>query len=299
MMGDAKQEEKHFGPVWFIPGHNQGRYPYCHSVYVEGPGVLIDPASDRQRLRQLREDPGVKEVWLSHAHEDHLMHLDLFDDLPLCVTEPDAKPLSHVDALIDAYGAEEKDREYWRVFLTEQFNVRPRTPSRFLNAGDSLALDGITVEVIGTPGHTPGHAAFLFKEPGVLFLGDYDLTRFGPWYGDVLSSIEETIESVKRLKTIPATVWLTGHEDGVFEAEPGALWDQYLGVIDRRQEKLMALLEQPRDMHEIAHAWIVYGRPREPEEFFLFGEKSHMAKHLDRLVKKGKVVLDNGKYHRV
>jgi len=39
-------EKQHFGPVWFIAGENRGRYPSCHSVYVDGPGVLIDPASN-------------------------------------------------------------------------------------------------------------------------------------------------------------------------------------------------------------------------------------------------------------
>jgi hypothetical protein len=35
-------EEKHFGPVWFILGETGGRYPFCHSVYIDGPGILID-----------------------------------------------------------------------------------------------------------------------------------------------------------------------------------------------------------------------------------------------------------------
>ena len=33
--------EKHFGPIWFIPGDNEGKYPFCHSIYIEGPGILI------------------------------------------------------------------------------------------------------------------------------------------------------------------------------------------------------------------------------------------------------------------
>jgi glyoxylase-like metal-dependent hydrolase (beta-lactamase superfamily II) len=79
-------EEKHFGPVWFIPGENKGKYPFCHSVYIEGECILIDPASDRNRLEKLRATAGVKSVWLSHWHEDHFMHLDLFDDLPLWIS---------------------------------------------------------------------------------------------------------------------------------------------------------------------------------------------------------------------
>ena len=76
-------EEKSFGPIRFIPGINRGKYPYCHSLYIEDAKILIDPASDRERLKRLREEVGVEQVWLSHWHEDHFMDLDLFDDLPL------------------------------------------------------------------------------------------------------------------------------------------------------------------------------------------------------------------------
>ena len=90
-------QETHFGPIWFIPGENDGKYPFCHSLYIESAGILIDPASDRKRLKELKKDPGVKEVWLSHWHEDHFMHLDLFDDLPLRIMKEDAAPLTDLE----------------------------------------------------------------------------------------------------------------------------------------------------------------------------------------------------------
>jgi glyoxylase-like metal-dependent hydrolase (beta-lactamase superfamily II) len=74
-------EERCFGPVRFIPGQNNGKYPNCHSIYIEGAGVLIDPAADRDRLIRLKQESGAKAVWLSHWHEDHITHLDLFEDL--------------------------------------------------------------------------------------------------------------------------------------------------------------------------------------------------------------------------
>ena len=130
-------------------------------------------------------------------------------------------------------------------------------------------------------------------------MGDYDLTRFGPWYGDVDSSIEETIWSVKRLRDIPAKVWLTAHETGVFEEPPGDLWDQYLGVIDERETKLLKLLEKPQTLEDIVGAWIIYGRPREPKAFFEFGERAHMKKHLERLINQGIVTKDGDRYRRL
>ena len=73
-----------------------------------------------------------------------------------------------------------------------------------------------SVDVIATPGHTPGHLAFFFREASLLFAGDYDLTRFGPWYGDLFSSIEQTRASIDLLQKIPAGVVMTGHETGLF-----------------------------------------------------------------------------------
>ena len=225
------------------------------------------------------------------------MHLDLFDYLPLCVSEKDAAPLSDLDVFLDSYGMDNGDeRRYWRNILIDQFHFQPRKPTRFLKGGETIQLGDMTVEVINTPGHTPGHLSFFFREPGVLFMGDYDLTRFGPWYGDVYSSIEATILSMERLRRIPAKVWLTSHETGIFEDEPGEIWDQYLSVIAERERKLLDLLEIPRTLEEIVGAWIIYGKPREPKAFFEFGERVHMKKHLEKLMKEEVVVKEEEKY---
>lgn len=290
-------KERHFGPVQFIPGENRGKYPFCHSVYIEGAGVLIDPASDRQRLIELEANKGVKEVWLSHWHEDHLMHLDLFDDLPLCISEPDAPPLTGLDRFLESYGAiSGKARDFWEKILVEQFHFRPRKPAKYLRPGETVRFDEVTVDVIGAPGHTPGHVALFFREPAVLFLADYDLTWFGPWYGDVESSIEETIQSVNHLKSIPAKVWLACHEKGVFEEEPGSVWDDYLGVIHEREGTLLDLLEIPCTLDDIVNAWITYGKPREPMAFYEFAERLHSKKHLEKLIKEGIVTKNGEKY---
>ena len=286
-------EERHFGPVWFIPGENKGKYPYCHSIYIEGAGILIDPASDRRRLEEIRDRHGVQAIWLSHWHEDHFMYLDLFGNVPLWISREDAPPLSDLDVLLDWYGVEkDEQREYWRRFMLEQFNFRPRLPQGYLQGGDAIRLGELTVDVIAAPGHTPGHLAFHFREPDVLFLGDYDLTRFGPWYGDVHSSIEQTIASLGRLKRIPARVLLTSHETGVFEEPAGELWERYERVIEAREEKLIQAVDQPKSLEEIVSLYLIYGRPREPLAFFEFCERALVTKHIERLEQRGIVLRE-------
>jgi hydroxyacylglutathione hydrolase len=292
-------EERSFGPIRFLAGDNRGRYPYCHSIYIEGSGILIDPASNRERLIRLRAEEGVNLVWLSHWHEDHFMHLDLFDDLPLWISAGDAPPLADLEVLMKWYGFDQEEKKFWEPLLREQFHFRPRRSARYLRGGETIQLDNLSVDVIATPGHTPGHLAFFFREPSALFVGDYDLTRFGPWYGDLYSGIDETRASLDLLREIPARIVLTGHETG-FYADPSAeLWRQYISVIAERENKLLLFLEHPRTLAEIVNSWIIYGRPREPKAFFAFGERVHMIKHLEHLEKRGIILRENDSYRKV
>ncbi|MBX3677463.1 MAG: MBL fold metallo-hydrolase [Rhodocyclaceae bacterium] len=293
-------EERAFGPVRLIPAANQGRYPHSHSVYVEGAGVLIDAGADEDRYRALIDGPGVKEVWLSHWHEDHLAYLDLFEGLPLRQMAGESAPLSGLETFLDWYGfAEEEFREYWRHQLTTQFHYRPRRVTHPFTPGEVIDMGSCTAEVIHAPGHTPGFTAFFFREPAVAFLGDYDLTRFGPWYGDRDGSIDETIASVRRLQQLPAKAWLTSHEDGCFEGDVAETFDRYLAVIDEREAKLLDFLAAPRTLADIVAKCIVYRKPREPRAFFEWGEGAIMGKHLERLLKNGAIALEDGRYRRI
>jgi glyoxylase-like metal-dependent hydrolase (beta-lactamase superfamily II) len=291
--------ERSFGPVRLIPGANKGRYPHSNSVYVEGAGVLIDAGADEARYRELIAGPGVKEVWLSHWHEDHLTYLDLFEGLPLRQMAIEAEPLADLEAFLDWYGiGKEEYRDYWRRTLPTDFHFKPRKATRYFTPGEVIDLGTCTAEAIHAPGHTPGFTAFFFREPEVCYLGDYDLTRFGPWYGDRDGSIDGTIASVRRLQQVPAKAWLTSHEDGCFEGDATEAFDAYLAVIDEREAKLLEFLSAPRTMEDIVAACLVYRKPREPKAFFEWGEGAIMGKHLERLMQRGAVVLEGGRYRR-
>ncbi len=291
-------EERRFGPIRFLPGDREGRYPHCHSLFIEGAGILVDPGSHRDRLRRLASSGDVREVWLSHWHEDHFTHLDLFEGLPLRISEVDAPPLADIETFLDWYGLEDDAyRGYWRNELLGRFHYRSRKPAGYLRECGNFSLGAAAIEILATPGHTPGHLALHFPAEGVLFLGDYDLSPFGPWYGDLYSSIEDTLASLSRLQRIPARLLVTGHEKGIFEEPfPENLWRKYEDVIRIREEKLVEALKKPLTLEEIAARWIVYGRPREPKEFFAFGEKAIMGKHVEHLLRTATVAKTGDRY---
>lgn len=75
----------------------------------------------------------------------------------------------------------------------------PRQTSPLVH-GQELSLAGMTIEVVHTPGHTPGHCCFHLREEGVLFSGDQlfagsvgrtDLP--GGSYEDLMASMRERV----------------------------------------------------------------------------------------------------------
>ena len=52
------------------------------------------------------------------------------------------------------------------------FTIPPRRPDAYVNDGDELALGGLRVRVIHTPGHSPGHVMYHFPDESVLVGGD-------------------------------------------------------------------------------------------------------------------------------
>lgn len=287
------------GPVRLLRSANGGRYPSANAVYVEGAGVLIDAGTDRELLAALRDGPGVREIWLSHWHEDHIANLDLFEGVPLRQMALEAPPLADAETFMDWYGFDDGAlRAQWRRELPELWNFRPRRATAYLRPGEVIDLGVCTVEVLHTPGHTPGNLSFWFREPRAVFMNDYDLTKFGPWYGDRDSSIEDTLVSCARLRALPAAAWLTSHGEGFYGEEGRALFERYLAVVETREQRLLDFLVRPRSLRDVVGQWIVYWKPREPLAFYEWAEGAMMGKHLARLQGRGAATFDGERWVR-
>lgn len=291
-----------FGRIRFICGDNGGKYPFNHSLYLEGDNarVIIDPACSLQKLSELKQKGGVDEVWLSHWHEDHMRYINLFADCPLRISKRDFPPLTDINIFLDWYGLKEGIfRELWEKEMLENFNYQPKKKAHFIKDEETINLGSMEIQVIPTPGHTPGHLSFYFPDEEILFLGDYDLTSFGPWYGDVYSSIDQTIASIHILKNIPARTWIASHNTGLFLENPVTLWNNYEEVIYQREDRILNYLNKPKTIDEIVSAWLIYGKPREPKEFFEFSERALIGKHIEHLEGQGKIIPAKDKYLKV
>lgn len=279
------------GSAVVLGGPRGGKYPDGNSLLVRGgeEAVLIDPSVHLA-------DPGTElppadRVLLSHVHEDHFAGCARLEALPLHAHAADQPALASLEDLLELYGYEEPIRTPWRRALVERFHFRPRLDAVPFEDGAVFDLGSVRIHAIHAPGHTRGHTVFLIEPDGVLFLGDIDLSSFGPYYGDAWSSLVDFEETLRAVREIPARVWVTFHHVGVLDSRPAFLerLDRFEAVIRRRERRLLEFLAEPRTLDEIAAHRFVY-RPGDEVPFAEAVERRSMAQHLERLEREGRVV---------
>ena len=283
-----------------VEGGKGGRYPYSHSLYVrDGGGILVDCGSDLEEIRRLREREGLSAILLTHYHEDHFLFLREFPEVEVWASEEDTPALESLPVLLSWYGvAGTESEEFFRDLLVGKFHFEPRRVSRRISDRERIRF-GRNLEAVAivAPGHTPGHLCLHFPSEGVLFLADYDLSAFGPWYGDEPGDIGQFRESARMLADIGAKIHLVSHEEPVHPGDISRKVEEYLSVIDRREETLREFLAEPRTMEEIVDRRIVYGEGRDGP-WFDYGERALMGKHLAGMISRGEAVLSGSRYGR-
>jgi glyoxylase-like metal-dependent hydrolase (beta-lactamase superfamily II) len=138
-------------------------------------GALIDPGGDLEKLLAAAATFGVtiEKILLTHGHIDHAGGAG---ELAMRLGIPIEGPQREESFWIDQLAAQSR-----------AFGFPPAqafTPDRWLNDGDIVTVGNETLQVLHTPGHTPGHVVF-FHAPSklaitgdVLFAGSIGRTDF-------------------------------------------------------------------------------------------------------------------------
>lgn len=239
--------------------------------------VVVDPASpdadEQERLARLcrelvSEGRKFREILLTHEHHDHVGGVEALRralDIPVRAHRLTAQRLRgtvEVDGFIEP-------------------NERIRLPG-------PLAL---SLRAIFTPGHTPGHLAFLEENSGTLLAGDLvagvGTIVIDPPEGDML----DYLESLRRLRALGVGAIFPSHGP-VIPDGPRKL-DEYLAHRQERENQVLHALERCGETTPVALVPEVYADV--PEPMHPLAARSLLA-ILEKLVKEGRATSKGERY---
>ena len=179
----------------------------CNCTIIGDPvtkqAVVVDPGGSPERSVAELERLGlaVTHILHTHAHFDHFLaagELKKATGATICLHAEDLELWKNLDVQCRLFGV-----SYVSVPL----------PEYLLGDHEKVAVGGLSLVALHTPGHTPGSMSFHLPEEQLVLAGDTlfrgSIGRTDLWGGD-FDAIEESIR--ERLYTLDdATVVVTGH----------------------------------------------------------------------------------------
>ena len=166
------------------------------AVIFDAPAHTIAALLDEAQKRSL----DVVGLWLTHGHFDHIA-----DHAEVTARYPNAKVLIHK---LD----EPKLQNPRSGSFVLPFVIPPRSADANVEDGQVLHIGKLRVEVIHTPGHSPGHVMYHLPEQKVLVGGDLIIMNSVGRTDLPDSDHAQLEESIRRIMQLPEdTRLLPGH----------------------------------------------------------------------------------------
>lgn len=312
-------KEERYGRIRVVRGENDSAFPGCTSLVIEDDTrTIVDPGCGPEAIGELLAEGPFDRVVNTHFHFDHINGNYLLDGTPVWLNNREApcfRELSNIPSIlgiVEVYGEDAGERWVEEVKGGEITSARP-TPSRdkrwYLSTRrldgtydwyDDMDFGHTKATVLPAPGHSLGNCFLFFPDEKLVYTGDVDITKFGPWYGGSDGDINEFTSSAFGLVDLEADHFVTGHEVGVLDLDEFMYGlGEYLEVIDRREERVFECIEKGMELEEMSREGICYPRLMLDDPWAYMWEKIMVKKHVRRLVSGGEIQLELEKVSRL
>lgn len=291
--------------VHLIRGENNAKFPEANTLLIDDEILtLVDAGSSMRNTETTLRDLGhslsdIDRIVLTHFHIDHKGHaadIQKVADCELVCHELAVKGVETFQGLVDYYGIDgHKYYDDWRALLkfrfghvTTEYNVTGTfTEGDIINCGDTELVP------IHLPGHTIDHTCFGINGLETLFLVDIDLTRFGPWYGNEVSDIEEFKKSVDRVIGMNPKVGISSHLINPVEHKLDERLYAFIAIFDEREQRILDNIAKGiNTIEKLSKVPTIY--PRIPMPVYYAFEMFMLEKHIDLFKRDGKVSEEDG-----
>ncbi len=184
-----------------------------------------------KQMSELRADlHDVKRVIITHAHVDHFgliprlkrtyhariyFHQKELDLIKVRYSSQD-RLLTSMDKFLEKHGFPKSELTPPKIQIPTSPSLSSTMPEVFFQGGEKISAGEYTLEVINTPGHTPGHVSFYDPKKKILFSGDTLLPTIGTnaalHIQHFHNSLRQYESSLLVLKKLDIDLVLPGHE---------------------------------------------------------------------------------------
>lgn len=290
--------------VHLIRGENNARFPEANTLLIDDEILtLVDAGSSMKNIESTLKDLGhsmsdLDRIVLTHFHIDHKGHASEIQKIAECEVichELAETGVKTFQGMVDFYGiGGHKYYDDWRALLDSRFG---HVMSEYTVTGtfsDAVIIDCGDTELIPIhlPGHTIDHTCFGINGLETLFLVDIDLTRFGPWYGNKVSDIEEFKKSVDRVIEMNPSIGISSHLiNPVMEGLDERL-RAFRAIFDEREQRILDNINKGIDtIEKLSKAPTIY--PRIPMDVYYAFEMFMLEKHIELLKRDGLLREEN------
>ncbi len=277
---------------------DNGDFLHCTCVLVDDDiRVLIDSGCGSELALKLQQY-GLDILINTHFHSDHTLNTGQLGPVEIWCHELDAPGIRSVDEYLDLYGFHLFQGQDLGQLLVKHFNFMPREVQRELKDGELLDFGHIQLRVIHAPGHTPGHCCLFDEYNGILFSADIELGPLGLWYSHLCSDLDQFIQSIEKCMDLKPRQVISGHS-GVVEGDSKDLFLACRDRILRKEERILKSMDAPTTIEALAEQHS-FSCPRlEFAPYAKYFDKHGVYKHLERLIKHGRVDREDDLYFRV